>query len=89
MMRRNTPEEKAALNRVMMAARAAALKEGIKAIAVVVVMPEDGQLTQAVTGEEALAFSRLLADGPDSLASFVKRIAAGQVDPLGEPIGRA
>jgi hypothetical protein len=74
---------------VMMAARAAALKEGIKAIAIVVVMPTDCQLTQAVTGEEPIAFARLLVDGAESLAGFVKRIEAGQVDPLGEPIGRA
>lgn len=89
-MRRNTPEEKAALERVMMAARKAALKEGITAIAVQVVMPS-GQVTQACTGEEPIAFAELLTSGPQCLAEFYERIAGGVVKPMGaeKPAGRA
>ncbi len=83
-MRRNSPAENAALQRVLRAAFDQAKREGMLGVFVQVVLPGEGGgvVTQAVACDEPLAFQRLMLDGLTCHIDFVERIGADQLKPL-------
>ncbi len=82
-MRRNSPAENAALQRVLRAAYDQAKREGMLGVFVQVVLPGEGGgvVSQAVACDEPLAFQRLLTDGMACHIEFVERIAGGVLEP--------
>jgi hypothetical protein len=84
-LRRISDKEMAAIRRVVDAAYAAALKEGVKGVAVLAVHTADNLVSCGAAGDDPVAMAELLATGAACFEGFAARVASGVTVNTGEP----